>query len=561
MQILHKRSLVKKPSSNYIKLVGIVLLFSFVLHFVSLFFGFDLSDEGYAMLLSIKAQDVGTLGVHFYHLTRYIPTFSNFPVTESRVIRTMLLIISTTFLYLTTKSIKTNRNGITFFILAASLSLLSLADGIKVLSYNSINAVLLILYSGFITLYCNSKNRTVSQTSLLFSTMLLSITYIIRLPSFFLYVLIHFLFILLHSGISRRFVLHLVFSVITLFGSLIYLNEVLYPINNVFLDIRNSSSLSLHIDGKHGPIQSIFNTISLIQMIVVLAITAYSLVIIDSQIVQNIKNKTQLIFLRVALILVILFVLFMRPLSYFSPIIFFFSISLILYFKKNNGVLLYEDKRKEILFSFLVILLAIAATFGTLAPGITMLTMYVPLLIVPFYFFMPTAKKHQLLLILFIVIISSSRVIINELINPYRQGSLIEKHHIFSMRNGKNVMLDEKMFNYVSSVNDFIKNQNLYNREIIAVDRLPGLVYLLDTNMPSSVLFSYEYWSRYCNDLKPMKLNPVIIVREEPDDLFYNCLLEHADINFHEDYQLGTVIENAYNGFNRKTKIYIPIEK
>lgn len=557
---MHQKISPSKKYNNYLIGITIVLCVISLIHLISLFYGFDLSDEGYAMLLSDKSQEVGTLGVHFYHLTRLLPVLTSYPVFESRVLRTLLITISTLLLFFTTKKIKKSQDTRILFLFAVSVALISLSDGIKVLSYNSINLVIIILYSSLISLYLFSKNEKLRVLGLIISSMLISITYLIRLPSFFLYIIIHLLFILVKYERRWPFLVYSLIAFFTFAASLLFINEMVYPIEQVFQDLKSSSSFSLNDNGKHGPIQSVLNIVALFQRLVVLFMTSYFFISLLNLTKKHITDKFVPVLAKIFSLLTVIVILFIRPLSFASPIFFSLFVTFLSHIKGQNYTQLFNKTFKEIIISCLFILLGVAASFGSLAPGITIISTYVPVLIVPFYLFMPKRKKHRIFLVSFFVTLAMFRVIINDFVIPYRQAPLFAKHKKFVMSDGKYVFLDEDMYNYVTTVNNFIVLKGYEDREIIAIDRLPGLVFLLNTNMPDSILFGYMYWDRYCNDLNTMKEKPVIIIRESVDERFFNCLQKKADIDFSNDYKLGAVIDQTLTGFGNHTQVFVPIE-
>ena len=192
---------------------------------------------------------------------------------------------------------------------------------------------------------------------------------------------------------------------------------------------------------------------------------------------------------------------------------------------------------------------------------INLLLFYLSIWAIGFNLFL--TKKNESLYknsVYILVFLAVFKVIFTGFINPHRQGSLLTPHHVYEMKSRGTILLDKEMYEYVNDIRTYLESENQYKKPIIAMSRLPGLVYLLESTMPGSINFTDDYWKVFCENIEAnTDQKPVIIFRGNIPYDFIECLAE-KEIDIEKEYRLGKTVEKGINIYQMPTYIYLPVD-
>lgn len=99
-------------------------------------------------------------------------------------------------------------------------------------------------------------------------------------------------------------------------------------------------------------------------------------------------------------------------------------------------------------------------------------------------------------------------------LNPFGQEPLWNADQAWEYRSGKSILLSQKQVNLLNTVKE--KADQYSNDQVLAIYRIPGILYLLDKNSPKSP----GYWSRsHLNSYFPDGIEPDLIIYAPSDSL------------------------------------------
>ncbi len=542
------------------KILIFLLAIGYLVVFYSNFFGIDLSDEGLAVLGFVPEQKLGIDFTHYQLLIRkFFPYGLDFVL--ARQIRLGLIIFSGITLLISIYKSKWNKYFEHTLLLIGATTLISLGTGIQVLSYNGLNQLFITLYIATLIQYIDKtkdKNKTLPLFWLILSSILLSITYLIRLPSFLLYIPIHFVTIYVISEYKiKTFFNSAVITAITLIFSILFLSKSVIPFSTVLSDVATFAKMSSQQTDGHGIGLVARYVLEFLQKCVLLFFTAFSYFELQKY-CQKIKNKWINFVTRIALLFLVILMIISYPISVGSAFVFFFWLLIISFytFKKQTNNFIKE--KQKIIVATIFPIFAIASTLGSNVWIINLLLFYLSLWAVGFTFFISKGNEKLFQnIVSILVIIAVVKVVFIGFISPHRRGSLLAPHIKYEMKTRGSILLDSELYEYVTEIRSYLESQGLYGKPIIAVSRLPGLVYLLDSTMPGSINFTDAYWKVLCENINPNEqIKPTIIFRGNIPNELIECLA-HKKIDLKNEYTLGKVIERGFSIYQIPTYIYV----
>lgn len=249
------------------------------------------------------------------------------------------------------------------------------------------------------------------------------------------------------------------------------------------------------------------------------------------------------------------------PISISSAFVFFFWLLVVSYYSSQRKTI-DLTKEKKIPYTFIFVSFAVASTIGSNVMIINLLLYYLSIWAIAFNLFLIKKNLHLYRISIYILVfLAVLKVIFTGFISPHRQGSLLSPHYRYEMKSRGSILLDKEMYEYVIEIRSYLESENQYNKPIIAMSRLPGLVYLLESTMPGSINFTDDYWKVFCENINPnTNKKPVLIFRGNIPDDFIKCLAEKK-ILIENEYKLGKKVEKGINIYQIPTYIYVPIYK
>jgi len=530
--------------------------------FVGNFFGYDLSDEGLAALGFAPGQKLGIPFTHYQFLIQKLfPNGLGFIV--ARQIRWIIVIISSSLLLLSVYKSKFNKHFSYFALLIGATTLISISTGIRVLSYNGLNQVIVTLYVASLVQYLNSVIYNRSKHGILWifvSAFFVGLTYLVRLPSFFLYLFIQVLVVLFINRANRkRTALHLFAFFLFIFLVLTFLSFEVVPFGKVMSDALLNDQLTPNSSKGHGMalvVEYLFNFTRTLTVLFFTSISYYAL----QKYFNRIEVKKIVLLLNIILFFIILFVVTTYPISISAFAILFFFILFVTFYAKRVKAIDFLKESDELFLAFLFPAIAISSTIGSNVWIVNLLLFYLSIWMVGSLFFISRNNLRQFKTISYLmVLLAVLKVFYTGFINPHRQGSLLSGFKLYKTETRGVVFLDKEMYEYVDMVRSYLKEKNLYGRKIIAISRLPGLVDLLDSTMPGMVLFTEADWKVYCESLKnDSPEGAVVIFRGLIPQGLHDCLAVN-EIDLDNNYILDKTIEYGYSKYQIPTNIYIQV--
>lgn len=551
---------IKVSESKKINSFFCLLFFGFAFVFYGNFYGIDLSDEGLAILGFFPEQSLGIDFTHYYLIIRkFFPEGLGFAL--ARQLRFFLIIISSAILLLSIKKSKFNKYFLHTSLLIGATTLISLGTGIRVLSYNALNQFFITLYTASLIQYIDKqeiKNKLSPIFWLTIASIIISVIFIVRFPSFVLYVPTHLILTLIISLYNKKLnIKHVTYSSFVIFLSILILGRSVIPIQTVFLDIERFASMSSEQVEGHGVGLIIKYLYEFIQKVIILFFTATSFIALHKYF-QNIKSKVAKIVILFTLASFVTLAIISYPISIASVFVFLYWLLVISHYSRQKNIVNFFKEKNKLLLAVIFPTFAITSTIGSNVWIINLLLFYLSIWSVSFVFFV--SKKNEIIFknsIYILVILAVIKVLFTGYINPHRQGNLLTPHYKYEMKTRGAILLDQDMFAYVTEIRTYLESRGLYGKPIIAMSRLPGLVYLLDSNMPGSMNFTDAYWKVFCENLNPNSYDkPVIIFRGNISDDFLKCLVT-KNIDIENDYELGKTVERGYSQYRMPTYIYI----
>lgn len=542
-----------------IKLFFTLLIFGYIFVFYGNFFGIDLSDEGLAILGYFPEQRLGIDFTHYQLLLRTVfPQGMSF--VFARQLRFFMIILSGVTLFFSVYKSRFNKYTFHTALLFGATTLISLGTGIQILSYNALNQFIITLYIAsmlqFIDKNINIKNGN-DLIWLVLSSVILSISYIIRLPSFIPYMVLHFIFVFLLSrkefSITFR---NISISIIFVLLTVLFFSETIIPFSKVLSDVTTFAKLSSKQTDGHGFSLIARYVYDFVEKCIFLFFTAIGFLALRKYL-KKIKNTAYYYIAQFILFCAVIVVVVSYPISVGSAFIFLFFLLFITYYESRKKVISFIENKNTLVTALFFPAFAISSTLGSNVWIVNLLLFYLSIWAISFLLFV-TKRNEDLFknIVYILVIIAVLKVIFTGFVNPHRQGSLLDRHYTYEMKNRGTIILDEDMYNYVTEIRSYLENENIYGQQIIAVSRLPGLVYLLDSTMPGSMNFTDAYWEVFCRNLdSTVNPKPVVIFRGNIPDELISCLKDH-NIDLNNDYELGKVIEIGFSKYQMPTYIY-----
>jgi hypothetical protein len=559
-------SIKKTFSQSLVKISFLTLFIGFLLVFIGNFFGIDLSDEGLAVLGFMPKQNLGINFTHYQVVVQSIfPNGISFLV--ARQLRLLLIVISGIILLISiyhSELKKIIRVSFTHVILLiGATTLISLGTGIQVLSYNGLNQFMITLYVAFLIQYWDKIN---TKNSSLFWLVLLSICispiYLIRLPSFIPFIILHFTALLvINLKNLKSFLRHSIYSSILFYLIIVFLGVNFISISSVFSDVYLFAKMSSEQTDGHGfrlVFRYLYDFVQKFAIIFFASISYYSL----SKYLKTFREKWFRILSNFLLLTFVFLSLISYPISISSFAIFLFLMIIISYYGIKSTKFSILKELDKISFSIVLIFFAVASTIGSNVWIINLSLFYLSIWAVASLFFISKKNynvfKNVTYLLVFLAFL---KIILTAFILPHRQGSLLTPHQLYETKNRGSIFLDKDMYLYITEIRSYLELQNLYEKDIVAVSRLPGLVYLLDSHMPGSINFTDAYWKVYCESLSSSPENrPVVIFRGNIPIELIECLAD-KDIDLESDYVLGKTIKTGFSKYKMPTYVYIEKEK
>ena len=173
-------------------------------------------------------------------------------------------------------------------------------------------------------------------------------------------------------------------------------------------------------------------------------------------------------------------------------------------------------------------------------------------------------KKIINTLIIFLTFSSLFYIVNYTIFKPYRLTPIYTQNQLIpEIGKGKNILFNIDTKTYIIEINNILKQNSFQPGDpIIALSRLPGLIYLLDGVSPGSILWSNNRYNAFSYNLNNSHTDykKSVIILNEYDDMFINILKRNNNINFLEEYvKVREVVygQNRYNSNDRKTNVYI----
>jgi hypothetical protein len=554
--------IIKLEDGKILRLFYTFLFLGYLMVFLSNFLGMDLSDEGLAILGYMPEQDLGITFTHYQLLLRkFFPNGLSFIV--ARHLRFFLVIISSVALLISVYKSKFRKHFKYFSLLVGATTLISLGSGIQVLSYNASIQIITTLYVACIIQYLDSSEKDKlfkSAVWLSLGTILMSSTYLVKLTSFFPLLIISLLIIFFTSWKNRKnLTINSFIFIFVLFLSLLFFGNWVVSFRKVFWDINQFSKTTERLKDGHGIILVGRYLFEFIQFFLILLFTSISYFLLN-KLIRKVDRKVIRMVLYVLLVASVLLVVAGRRFSLGSLSIFFMLLLFVEYcadrFSKSRFSV--DLDYKELLLMVLFPVIAVALTLGSNVWIINLSIFYLTIWSVSLLFIITKANKRLFINITYVlVVVAVLKVVYQGLVGPHRQGSLLTPHERYETKTRGVVYLDKEMYDYVSSIRGYLEKEGHYGREVVAVSRLPGLVYLLDSTMPGSINFTDEYWEVYCLSLaKANYKDPVVILRGNIPLELVSCLADYG-VNLARDYSLGKVVEKGYSKYQSPTFIFL----
>lgn len=529
-----------------------LLIFGFILVFYSNFFGFDLTDEGFAVLGFTPKQELGITFTHYQFLIKAL--FPNgLDLILARQIRLSLIILSSALLLLSVyKSKLKNKYFFYFALLLSATTLISLENNQRALDYYGLNQFIVTLHAACLIQYINYIDDKVSKSSLWLIPigLLISLTYLVRLPAFPFYILIQSVTIFLLCR-KRKFLLHFSVFLFSLLLTTAFLSTTMVPLSRVFSDLSLYEKVtSESIAETHGYRLIVEYLYSFSRVLVILFFTAVATYVLGKRF--NTLKDIRIVKLLYILLILGIVLIITTPLLHSFDILFFWLL-FVTWFGGEKLVKVFREKRR-ILLAALFPTIALVSTLGSNVETIKMLLFYSSIWIVSYLFYV-SEKNARLFKIIcyFMVLLAVIRFLPISFLN-ITDRSIITKYSKYEMKTRSPVFLDQTMYRYVTEVRSFLETSGLYGEDILAINGLPGLVYLLDSNMPGSINAVSTWWKIYCDSLAPKVNISVIILDDKVQNGLLGCLANHGI--YIKDYKLDKVIDSAFTN-NRFPAIYI----
>lgn len=546
-------------------LAWFLLLGSFVFLWYSGRFGIDLSDEGLSILGLVPEQSLGITFTHFYYPVRFFfPNGLNFEL--GRQLRLLLIILSWALLAWSIlhssvgRKLKDFRKEI--ILLLGVTTLVSLGTGIMVISYNALNQIIVSIYAALAIQYIDRRDAPYSFVTNSLNALLafaIASDYLVRLPSFFLYLLLHIAFIiyLFRSSVKQLFFQLLVFSSSLLLG-IVVLSMSMYPFSQVIEEVwlfgKYASEQSEH-HGLKSVLQYIFE---FGQHMAAILFAALAYHVTDNWL----TTKFTKVWAKMGwmlLVLLVALVLTLYPYSISALPLFLLSIIFVRYLENHHAGILkmrYQEPLMTMLFFFGV---AVASTVGSNVWIINLLLFYSSLLFIGMFYIL---EKHSYSYVRgffwVLLLVAVLKLGFQQIVAPHRQGSILQTHYQYQIPGREKILLDKDMYAYVTEIKSVIDERGYQNAPIVAVSRLPGLVYLLGSTMPGSINFTDSYWKAFCDSYPETETQPVVIFRGNIPDEWYSCLAEKG-VDWSK-YEVVATITQGYRHFPMPTDILLPVK-
>lgn len=511
-----------KQFQDYLYLLGCLYVFSITIWGINK--GFDFTDEGYAILGLQNTQIVNPGLSNFHLIVKTLFFWINPTLVNIRLLRLFLAISSSLVFFhgLSTFFKNTiNKKLLISFILIGNI--IPFSFGPVCLSYNSLGAYLLLFFLGLFLKDISEMHKKNIILKLV-SGLILSVFFFVRLPNVIVILFIFFLFAVFNFKNKNLLFATIIYLSGFIFGSLFFFYLFENPINfmdRILLDISNLNNLG----GVHSA-NSLFSGV----LILVIQLSKFFLIsgciflayfLLKINVIKKPFNQKILL----QLFKVFFFLYWIRHFSETyrdSSSVIVLVIGSIIYctyklFLSNHKV---NYKSNDIFIFIILFFTPFFSAFGTgntlIYNSIYLLPCWSAFLVCFNSLFNIELKRFFLSLFLFS---SCYFFYFHYVAHPYRQLPLtVQNKKVLN----KGIFLDDHTSTNIKKLKQKLLNIGFKEGDpIIAIYKLPGLIYLLDAISPLTPLSVWDennlslFLSKLDNERENKQHYPYLIIKNE----------------------------------------------
>jgi hypothetical protein len=523
--------------------------------------GFDITDEGFYLLLYQDNQEAFYSTTFFYNIIKYsLGHFFTLNILTLRIIRLVFMLITSFIIsrYLVMLTV-TNKNERSFLNIAFFLlSFIGLSSGYTFgpasLSYNHISVFFLFISFVLSAFAAEPGSKPyVAIIFMLIAGICTSFVFFTKFSSFFIFLFLQFLFLFISLTRERRYLLvFFVFGLVSGFG---YYFIFAGNIGTFYPDFLKSIQL-LQSSGYES--SSIYLKL-LRDFLRFILICGFSSIVVGLYFLAGRYPKTgkndviSKIILFIGFIIVT-FIFYKTGLIAYSGkylYLFFIAFGIALIHGRNSQMKLSKNRMYGLVLFFAI---PFIASFGS-NNGILINSIFGIGLVLPFIWLLLKERSRELYVIIISIIITTTLDIhINYINNPYRINKLTEQtEKLYFLKDNADLMTDKKTWDLIYQLNESLKDFDLTTTPIIGIYKMPGVIYLLGGYSPGYILWNESQKDIFFLALKRTSMditNSIVLVKDDYSPLLTKGLHD-AGIKYPEEYQLKKEI--VWNG---KLNIY-----
>lgn len=507
--------------------------------------GFDITDEGYYLLGYQDGQEIGYSPSGFQYVIRGFFGWMDLDIINVRILRLIISLISVLLLTIALKDRITNKLSFLYIFCFLGIGcLLSYTYGPQSLSYNSlISSILISILS--LLLIGEKKKGFLGVSCFVFSGFLFSLGLLIKFPPVLVFLVAVTSNIFFISKWTHKNKLKAVLAVIIgfLLGLMLF-SSFCHSIFDFYLDFYKGIVLTSQSSGY--TLNTLAENLGFL-FVQTISISGFLLFIFFVINTFSKHNSPIICFFTVSLLTVFFLTYYYEYLIKYSagnsfPYL-FFVLTYVLYKSQHYFHLRteFEFKSSYLLLIFLFVFPFIGS-IGTDNPFLSNSTFMISSwfgLVILVGDKLPLNSTFSSIMAIALFVFGSYLFYSQYVKNPYRSTNLFYQSESIS---NERVKVDTTMSQFMGKINEIL-NQNNFKKgdPIIALYRIPGLVYLLEGKSPGGVisLWDYRRTGQFLEELKRSKMDyskSFFLIKNRYTDSLVSGLNE-LGLNFPNDYR------------------------